>query len=406
MTAGGAPFLLHGDTAWSLISNLTREDAVLYLNDRQTRKFNTVLVELIDTKFSFNAPNNIYNQPPFTTPNDFATPNEAYFAHAAYVIGEAQARGMLVLLTPAYHGFDGNDEGWYQAMVANGATKCRNYGRYVATRFASFNNILWVAGGDHDPPEKLLTRAMSEGIREIAPNALQTAHCEPDTSPVVFWSGETWLNVNNVYTRSNMVDRCLAEYQRASAMPFFMAESNYENDNLFGTSNQTVLRRQAYASLLSGAFGQVFGNSPVWHFDAAPQYGSPPGWKTQLNTLGAQSMTILWNFYSALNWQLLAPDISGLFLTGGGLTGNDRAAVSLASNGSFGVIYAPTQRTLTVNLSRLSGPRARARWFDPSNGAFTTIAGSPFNLGSVNLSVPSGNAGGGTDWVLLLESVA
>ncbi len=407
VTSSGAPFLMHGDTAWSLISNLSREDALLYLNDRQARRFNTILVELIDTKFSFNAPNNIYNDPPFTTPNDFATPNEAYFAHADYIMDAARARGFLVLLTPAYLGFGGSDEGWYQAMVANGVTKMRAFGRWVATRYAGYNNILWVAGGDYDPPNKTLTRAVSEGIRDILPNALQTGHCEPNTRPLVFWSGEPWLNVNNVYTRTNMWDRCVTEYQDASQMPFFMTESNYEND-MFGQGPSTpfVMRRQAYTSLLAGAFGHVYGNTPMWHFDAAPEFGGPPGWQNQLNSLGAQSMTVLWNFYSALNWSQLAPDTANQFLTAGQSSGDTRAGVGLAANRSFGLIYAPTQRTLTVNLSRLNGPRARARWVDPSSGAFTNITGSPFNLGSRNFTVPNGNAGGASDWLLLLESVA
>ncbi len=32
--AAGQPFLIHGDTAWSLIAQLAREDAEAYLQDR------------------------------------------------------------------------------------------------------------------------------------------------------------------------------------------------------------------------------------------------------------------------------------------------------------------------------------------------------------------------------------
>jgi hypothetical protein len=45
--AAGRPFLIQGDTAWSLIAQLTREDVVLYLDDRRARGFNTLLVNLI-----------------------------------------------------------------------------------------------------------------------------------------------------------------------------------------------------------------------------------------------------------------------------------------------------------------------------------------------------------------------
>src|SRR5262245_32692305 len=42
LDASGQPFLLHGDTAWSLIADLTREEADIYLADRHARGFNTI----------------------------------------------------------------------------------------------------------------------------------------------------------------------------------------------------------------------------------------------------------------------------------------------------------------------------------------------------------------------------
>jgi hypothetical protein len=40
--ADGKPFLVHGDTAWSLIADLRREDVERYLDDRRARGFNTI----------------------------------------------------------------------------------------------------------------------------------------------------------------------------------------------------------------------------------------------------------------------------------------------------------------------------------------------------------------------------
>src|SRR4051812_47558868 len=50
--ANGVPFLMQGDAAWSLIVQLTREQADGYLQDRANRGFNTVLVNLIEHRFS------------------------------------------------------------------------------------------------------------------------------------------------------------------------------------------------------------------------------------------------------------------------------------------------------------------------------------------------------------------
>jgi hypothetical protein len=64
----------------------------------------------------------------------------------------------------------------------------------------------------------------------------------------------------------------------------------------------------------------------------------------------------------------------------------------------------PTSRVITVNLSKFSAP-VTARWYDPANGTFTSIAGSPFaNSGSRQFSPPGANADGDGDWLLVLET--
>jgi maltooligosyltrehalose synthase len=59
------------------------------------------------------------------------TPNEAYFAHADMIVDMAAKKGMLVFLVPAYLGWNGGDEGWYQDILRAGKTRLRQYGRYV-----------------------------------------------------------------------------------------------------------------------------------------------------------------------------------------------------------------------------------------------------------------------------------
>jgi Putative collagen-binding domain of a collagenase len=46
-----------------------------------------------------------------------------------------------------------------------------------------------------------------------------------------------------------------------------------------------------------------------------------------------------------------------------------------------------------------------ARWFDPTNGTFTSISGSPFaNTGSHSFTPPGNNSAGDADWVLVLQT--
>ena len=44
----GVPFLVHGDTAWSLTTALTREETRQYLADRRGKGFNSLIVNLIE----------------------------------------------------------------------------------------------------------------------------------------------------------------------------------------------------------------------------------------------------------------------------------------------------------------------------------------------------------------------
>jgi Protein of unknown function (DUF4038)/Putative collagen-binding domain of a collagenase len=401
--AAGTPFLIHGDTAWSLIADLVREDVDLYLDDRRARAFNTILVNLIENRFSTNPPANAYGEEPFLAPEDYTSPNEAYFAHADWVLRRAAQKGFLVLLTPSYAGYGGGAEGWYGAMPANGPDRLRQYGGYLGQRYRDFPNILWVHAGDYDPPEKDLVRAIVEGIQEFAPGGLHTAHGAPDTAVADYWRGEAWLQVNNVYTYGPVHGPALEAYARPGAMPFFLIESAYENEH---EASERRLRTQAYQAVLSGAAGQIFGNNPIWHFNGPGTFASPVTWKRALDSRGARSMTHLHELLTAMPWWELEPDIHHTLLTDGLGPEDERAVAARAADGSFAILYLPSSRAVTVDLARLAGPEVAARWYDPSDGKVSDLAGSPFPATGPRQFGPEagGNASGFDDWLLILES--
>jgi hypothetical protein len=402
--AAGQPFLIHGDTAWSLIAQLAREDAATYLRDRQARGFNAILVNLIEHRFSSHPPANAYGHRPFLTPGDFAAPSEDYFAHADWVVRQAAARGILVLLAPAYLGNRGGAEGWYGEMVAGGPAKLRAYGQYLGRRYGGFTNILWVHGGDFDPPRKDLVRAVAEGIRELDPRALHTAHCGPETAPIEHWQGEPWLQLDNVYTYGPVRTAALKEYARPERMPFFLIESAYENEHGAG---ELRTRTQAYQALLSGACGHVFGNNPMWHFDGPGPHPAPMPWQRSMDSPGARSMTHLRSLLETLPWWRLEPDQTGVLLVNGEGAGRERAVAAHLPDKSVGLVYTPTMREIRIDLGELAGRQTSARWYDPAGGRFGEVAGSPFaGEGPHVFQPPRLNSAGQVDWVLLLESDA
>lgn len=139
------PFLLQGDAPWSLISAVTKSEAVEYLENRRALGFNTLMVNLVE--HHFNGPINREGEGPFRTPGDFSTPNEKYFAHADWVIKKAAEMGIQILLAPCYLGYKGSEEGWFEEILANGPEKCRDYGRFLGKRYRDYDNIFWLMGG-------------------------------------------------------------------------------------------------------------------------------------------------------------------------------------------------------------------------------------------------------------------
>ena len=428
--AAGKPFFIHGDAAWSLIAGLTREEVDLYLDDRRARGFNTILVSLIETRFALNAPANAYgdlpfhNQPfttftaladllPFETLRkygtlaatlfaDYGAPNEDYFAHADWVLRRAEEKGFLVLLTPSYTGYNGGTQGWYRAMIMNGADRLRQYGEFLGRRYRDFANIIWVHAGDYDPPHKDLVRAIAEGIRKFDSRALHTAHGAPETAAIEYWHDESWLQINNVYTYGPVCPSVLEQYARPQTMPFFLIESAYENEH---EVTERRLRTQAYHAVLCGAAGQVFGNNPVWHFDGPGLYPAPGTWQQALDSRGAQSMTHLGALLEDMPWWLLEPDSDRTLLTDGIGPEDQRAVAARTSDRSLAIVYVPASREITVDLEELAGPIVAARWYDPARGRFSSVSGSPFpTVGPRRFHPEPNNGSGPDDWVLVLES--
>ncbi len=387
--AQGNPFLVHGDTAWSLIVQLTDAEVDQYLNDRQAKGFNTLLVNLIEHHYADSAPRNAAGDAPFLTANDFSTPNEAYFAHAASVIQKAADRNMLVLLTPAYMGYNGGNEGWYKVMTSNGATKLRSYGRYLANRFSAFNNIVWVHGGDYSPPNRSLLDAIANGIHDVNTSWLHTFHGSPESAARDFIGTSSWLDINTVYSYDTDLSGKVRAQYNASSMPLIMIESRYEAES---NGSAQYVRSHAYQSLLAGASGQIFGNNPIWHFDApnAP-FAYPGTWKTALNSAGSTSMQALNSLWSSFSWWALEPTDS--------LVVNGHAAV--ASDQSFAVVYVTESVTVKLGSLAKGGADVQASWFNPFSGDTTTIGTFPTS-DSRSFTIPGSN-GDANDWVLVLK---
>jgi len=404
------PFLVVGDSPWSLIVEPTPEQADQYLDDRHSKGFNLLLVNLIEHKFSSQPPKLRDGTPPFTTPGDFGTPNEAYFGYAEEVVRKAAKRGIALLLCPAYLGYGGGDDGFYQEMLRNGPEKIRAYGRYVGRRFRDHPNLVWIVGGDFAPPpdQRWTVDEVAAGIREEDKVHLMTVHCGPGDAAAAAYGDRSWLQLNNVYHyREDLYAACLEQDSRSPRMPYFLVETAYEGEH---NASPARIRRQAYWPLLCGAFGTLYGNSPVWHFGSRGVYDRGGDWVAALNSRGAQDTARLAAAFRARPWWQLRPDHDHKVVTAGyGTFGKlDYVTAASTSDGTLVLSYVPSTdtgpREFTVDMSQLAS-RLTAQWYNPTTGRYTAIPGSPFpNAGMRTFTTPGDNGTGTNDWLLVLEA--
>ncbi|HUY85951.1 MAG TPA: DUF4038 domain-containing protein [Acidimicrobiales bacterium] len=415
------PFLIAGDSPQGLIYRLTEAQAESYFADRQTNGFNTAgWIDVLCAGRDY--PSNIYGATvegirPFTgfvlggtdwTHYDLGKPNEAYFTRLDHIVEMAAKHGILVFLDPI------ETAGWLPTLRNNGPVAAYNYGRFLGQRYRKFPNIAWVNGNDfsgwRNASADALVRAVAKGIKSADPGHIQAVEFNPPTGSSL--DDPTWssiISINGAYVYGPTYIQMLHNYNQKPIMPTFLMEAHYDLEDVGGPSDfgtPAVLRREEYWAMLSGGKGQFYGNRYTWSF--------ADGWQKHLDTPGVAQFKIWRNFFDSIPWQGLVPDQAHSVVTAGvGTFGDiatthvsksDYCTASKTPDGALVVAYIPTVRTITVNMGTLRSA-AMAKWFDPTNGAYTSVSGGPFaNNGSRQFTPPGKNHDSDTDWVLLLDT--
>jgi hypothetical protein len=397
----GKPFMMVGDSPQCLSASLSTDDMEFFFSDRQAHGFNTAWVNLLCGSYTRGRDDaSTYDGiKPFLKDGDLASPNPDYFARIDTMVGLAARHGITLLLDPAETG------SFRDLLKNNGADKSRAYGTFLGQRYKQDRNIIWMLGNDYqndqwstyDPFEK----ALSDGIRNADPAKLQTIELNFFLS--TSYDDTTWpplIDIASAYTYYPTYDAVLKAYNTKPTQPVFMVESNYEYENNSGgpaTTDET-LRRQEYWTMLSGATGQLYGNGYTWGFN-------DKDWKKHLDTKAVGEIGLMAKLFASGPWQDLVPDQNHRFLTNGigtyasdgDVLDNDYATAALTPDGTFGVVYVPTDRTVSIDQSRLAAG-VTALWFDPADGSLQRAA-SPFKT-------PGKNSAGDQDWVLVFQAAS
>ena len=387
--------MLHGDTPWSIGVQLTRAQIATYLDDRQAKGFNAIMFNAVEHEFSSQSPRwrNVEGNVPFSPDGNFGTRVDAYWQLIDLVVNEANRRGIVCLMFPAYLGYGGGSQGWTSEVLAESIADLSAYGVWIATRYRG-KGVIWCLGGDYGGENHagLLARQwnIATGILSVDPAAIVTAHGSRTQSAYSRWSGFAGLNLNNIYTDGVEYTYAAAEYARPGPLPFFHIEGYYDGDG----SPPSTQRRQAYASILSGACGYMFGNTPIWGF-GEPQANGGAGpaaaLASSLSTTTTQQMRFVRQLFDAYPWWTLVPRTDATLVTSPLGSGGTRICPALASDGSFALIWT-TGGSLTVILAALTPARLRTRWFNTVTGTYAAAGSGSYPNGGVVQFTASGES--------------
>ena len=425
------PFLMVGDSPQYLTTNLSQKEAAAFMANRRSYGINTLWINLLCICKEAKTFDGIV---PFLVPGDIATPNPAYFQRVDDMLRIAADHGMVVLLDPI------ETISWLDILRKNGKSKAFEYGQYLGNRYKDFPNIIWMHGNDlqswRNAGDDALVQAVARGIKSIDANHIHTVELNYATSGSL--EDKSWaplIELNAAYTYFPTYAQVLTEYNRQNFKPVFMVEANYEFENVGpdtdGGSTQN-LRRQEYWTMLSGAAGQLYGSAHTWKLQK--------GWEANLDTSGVIQLSYMKNLFVSRKWHDLVPDQTHTVLTAGydrfscnvgkfvayvsknpdslmaraigrlrkysgigSITSNTCATAARTSDGSLVIVYMPTIRAITVDMSELTGTTT-ARWYDPTRGEYADVKGSPFANEGSRQFIPSGaNKSGEGDWLLVLE---
>lgn len=346
--ANGTPFLMVADVAWQMLRRLSYAEAVNYMDIRKSQSFNTFLVHLLPAQ-----PNqrNFNKATPFLDNNDLTKPNKPYFDYLEKIVIAARERSLVV-------GIVVSRQSWNTVFDAQKQDAWKQYGTYVGKRFAKYSNIIWIVS-EEEYQSASQFKAISEGIRAESDGQILASlnTCSPtsvnDSSPN--HSDLKFIIPDSTVTPAEYA--ALANWQKNSAeaalRPFLIANSEFPKEI---TDQSTLIRNQAYQSILSSAAG-------FCHMSTIKNFN--PTWKVNIGKDGAEYIHQLVKILKGIPWEYMQPDTPDLLVDS-----LDKAEIGIVSlsNKRMAMLYIPTSRPVRLDLKHLEGSEFGAVWYSPRTG--------------------------------------
>ena len=421
----GNVYVMRSLSSWAMAQNLTTAQITTALNGVQANGWNaihTVMGGGQSEGGDWDRYHDIDGNP-FWTGTPWASSLGSAWGKIDWIISEANRLGIVVGLS-LFGGFGGDagTEGAGQDWNAVTNTNMNTAGQAIANRYLANDNIYWHLEFDGaDTPSSTTTRAVRAenffaGVNTVEGKTRRIRWMESNqdngTSADRGWDASTnfapTINTGYVYNANSTED---AEGWRANVagVPFGDSEPPYDGAGHYGTPGGSVeaqnLRERSYALALEGAALITYGHEQWWNFGKTGLFGGDISgdWTNVMS----HSHVVQQSYFHSLVDAYIANPLWGptsSFLTTGEGSGDTKAAVGMSNVAA--IVYFPDSRTIAVDTTVLGGNGpVRLRWYDPTNGAYSTIAASEAQQTGRSITYAGNNAAGESDQVLVVDLV-
>lgn len=394
--ANGKPFFWLGETAWLMPERLNRDEVGFYLQTAAKNGYNMVQVQVLNGIPSFN----VYGEKSMVDGFNFEpfkhmTDRYTYWDHMDFIVSTAERYGIYIGMVAIWG-----------SNVKNGSVneeQARAYGRFLAERYKDRPNIIWIMGGDQ--PGDIHTEvwdAMARTIKSIDHNHLMSYHPRGRYTSARWFNNREWLDFNMYQSGHRSYGQRMgnkdypipdnteedswmyvdSSFSYKPIKPTLDDEPSYEDipQGLHDPDgpywHDADVRRYAYWSVFGGSCGHTYGHCSIMQF-YRPGYGpaysaldSIKPWYEALQSPGFQQMKHLKSLMLAFPYFERVADQSVLIGNG---KQHDRVCATRGND--YMLLYNYTGRTMTVDLTKISGAKKRILVYDPTNGKVMPVEG-------------------------------
>jgi hypothetical protein len=372
----GDPILVKGDSPWSAFVDLTTSEWETWCASREGHGFNAAIVSLVGATGNGGPSSDgstFDGIRPFTD-GDVTNPDEGYWSRVDTFVQTAQDHGITLFL----YAIDGWTVLGGESFDGVSEADCETYGAWLASRYSSAPNIVWMFGGDYpgEPTQDLQMSSCLSGIRstgDTRPVSCQMIYHRSWPGQYDFWAPK--VDFQHIYSYPVQYDAVYAVHQSETNPPLFM-EGYYGGEN---DGSDLTVRKQAGWAMTQGSPGHFYG-SDDWEL--------PSGWESRLDAYGVSGVAAIHTYVESTEWWRLEPSRT-LIASGAGTpldasgvgveqdttkdpSNSTFATAGVSSDGTLALCYLPSRRAITLNLGELGGS-PRGVWVNALTGATTSV---------------------------------